>query len=139
MKKITLFVIAVCSICLALSVTAKQPLKADTITISDQNHMYTKLDINKQTLKALIEAYEDLPKTQQVNVPIDWDTAVTITYVHDDQISATVAIDARGVFQTKDGVSAAEYDDDAHAFYMLARELFEAVHYGNDYVMCAAC
>ena len=134
-----LLLLAVCSIGLVLTVTAKQPLQADAIMIGYQHHIYTEPNIDKQTIEALVEAYEDLPKTQKIEATIDWDTAVTVTYIDDDQISATVVIDARGVFQTKDGVSTTEYDDDARAFYMRALQLFEAVHRGDETFICDAC
>lgn len=62
---------------------------------------YNKVD--KKTVQSLVKAYNQLTDSRQTNQQINFEKAITITFIYNDQISGILVIDDKGVFHLSDG------------------------------------
>lgn len=99
---ITLIVILFVSGCNTHSV---KNIKADYFNIGLGQSLYEGYNkVEKETVQSLVKAYNQIEYIGQTNEEINYDQAITITFIHNDQISGILVIDEKGVFHTRDHV-----------------------------------
>ena len=55
-------------------------------------------------LRSLVDAYNDIEYIRQTSQQINFEKAITITFIYNDQISGVLVIDEKGIFHLRDGV-----------------------------------
>ncbi|MGE7982160.1 hypothetical protein [Solibacillus sp. NPDC093137] len=79
------------------------PIKADYFDIGYGQSLYEGLNkVDKETVQSLVKAYNQIEDSGQTNVEIDYDKALTIHFIYNDQISGTLVIDDMGIFHLGD-------------------------------------
>ncbi len=79
-------------------------IKADYFDIGFGQSMYEgKNKVKKETAQSLVNAYNQIEYVGQTNKEINYDKAITITFIYNDQISGVLVVDDQGVFQLRDG------------------------------------
>ncbi|WP_339198928.1 hypothetical protein MKY27_06990 [Solibacillus sp. FSL R5-0449] len=74
-------------------------IKADYFDIGYGQSMfegYNKVD--EKTVQSLVKEYNQIKDIEQTNEEINYDKAVTIHFIYNDQISGSLVIDNKGVF-----------------------------------------
>lgn len=79
-------------------------IKADYFDIGFGQSVYEGYDkVDKETVQSLVKSYNQIEYSGQTNQQINYEKAITITFVYNDQISGILVIDDKGIFQLKDG------------------------------------
>ncbi|MGJ7910122.1 hypothetical protein [Neobacillus sp. LXY-1] len=60
--------------------------------------------MEKDTVQSLVDPYNDIKYIRQTNQQINYEKAITITFIYNDQISGTLVIDDKGIFSLSDSV-----------------------------------
>lgn len=71
---------------------------------------YNKVD--KETVQSLVKAYNQLEFIGQTNQQINYEKAITIRFIYDDQISGILVLDDKGIFQLRDGTEKYQINSD---------------------------
>lgn len=80
-------------------------IKADYFDISLGQSLYSGDKIvENETVKSLVDAYNNIEYIGRTNEQINFEKAITIAFVNNDQISGTLVIDDKGIFQLNDSV-----------------------------------
>lgn len=79
-------------------------IKADYFNIGFGQSMYEgKNKVGKETVQSIVKAYNQIEYVGQTNEEINYDKAITITFIYNDKISGVFVLDDQGVFQLGDG------------------------------------
>lgn len=99
-------------------------IKADYVDIGFGQSLYDGYNkVEKETVQSLVKAYNQLESVGQTNKEINYEKAITIIFVSNDQISGTLVIDDKGVFHTSDEVENYQIDSD-NDIYEQAVEIY---------------
>lgn len=80
-------------------------IKADYFDIGLGQSLYSGYKkVEQETVQSLVDAYNQIEYVGQTNQQINYEKAITITFVYNDQISGTLAIDDKGIFHLNDRV-----------------------------------
>lgn len=80
-------------------------IKADYFDIGFGQSLYEGYSkVDEETVQSLVKAYNAIEISGQTNQPINYDQAITITFIHNDQISGAIVLDDKGVFQLHDSI-----------------------------------
>jgi hypothetical protein len=78
-------------------------IKADYFNISFGQNIYEGLNkVDKDTVDALVKAYNQIEYSGNTDQPINYEKAITITFIYNDQISGSLVVDDKGVFHLSD-------------------------------------
>lgn len=107
--------------------TSVNQIKADYFNIGYGQSWYEGYSkVDKETVQSLVEAYNQIEYSGQTNEEIDYDKAVTIQFIYNDQISGILVIDNMGVFHLRN--SSSNYQIDANNdIYEKALEIYKEV------------
>src|SRR4051812_42061621 len=79
-------------------------IKADYFDIGFGQSLYEGYNkVDQETVQSLVDAYNQIKYIGQTNQQINYDKAITITFIYNDQISGTLTIDDKGIFHLSDG------------------------------------
>ncbi|OIJ10858.1 hypothetical protein BKP37_17135 [Anaerobacillus alkalilacustris] len=99
------FIVMVCLVLNGCSDNTVKKIKADYFDIGLGQSFYNGYNkVEEETVQSLVGAYNQIKYTGQTNLQINYDKAITITFVYNDQISGVLVIDNKGVFHLRDGV-----------------------------------
>lgn len=74
-------------------------IKADYFDIGYGQSMYVGYNkVDEKTVQSLVKEYNQIKDIEQTNEEINYDKAVTIHFIYNDQISGSLVIDNKGVF-----------------------------------------
>ena len=59
--------------------------------------------MDQETVQSLVDAYNQIKYIGQTNQQINYEKAITIAFIYNDQISGTLVIDDKGIFHLSDG------------------------------------
>lgn len=78
-------------------------IKADYFDIGFGDSLYFGHNkVDNETVQSLVKAYNQIEYSGQTNQEINYEKAITITFIYNDQISGTLVIDDKGLFHIKD-------------------------------------
>lgn len=78
-------------------------IKADYFDISFGQNLYEGFNkVDKETVDSLVKAYNQIEVSGKTDQPINYEKAITITFIHNDQISGSLVLDDKGVFHLSD-------------------------------------
>lgn len=102
-------------------------IKADYFDIDFGQSLYEGFNkVDKKTVQSLVEAYNQIEHSGQTNQQINYEKAITITFIYNDQISGTLVIDDKGIFHLSD--SAENYQiEPNNVIYEQAIEIYKDV------------
>jgi len=79
-------------------------IKADYFNIGFGQSLYEGYNkVDQETVQSLVDAYNQIEYIGQTNEQINYEKAITITFIYNDQISGTLMIDDKGIFHPNDG------------------------------------
>lgn len=99
-------------------------ITADSIDIGYGNRIYTDPQLDDKTIDALVASYNDLTYDHETSEELNYENAMTLIFVANDQISGTLVIDDHGVFEVKGSSSRYELTD-GHDVYTQALDVFQ--------------
>lgn len=127
MKKVVLFIVLVLGnwiVINSLNNNAVKKIKADYIDIGYSNSLYEGKDkLDGDTVQYLVDEYNKLEYLTS-SEDINFDKAITVTFVHNDQISAQLVIDDKGDFQAADKIETYRIDK-GNDIYKIALKNYE--------------
>lgn len=98
---VILFVFLIISGCNSSSV---KQIKADYFDIGFGQSLYGGYNkVDKETVQSLVKAYNQIEHIGQTSQQINYEKAISITFIYNDQISGVLVIDDKGVFHLSDG------------------------------------
>lgn len=102
-------------------------IKADYFDIEFGQSLYEGYNkVDKETVQSLVKAYNQIEYSGQTNEEINYDKAITITFIYNDQISGALVIDDKGIFHLSD--SAENYQIESNNdIYEQAIEIYNDV------------
>lgn len=99
-------------------------IKADYFDIGLGQSLYSGYDkVEKETVQSLVDAYNDIKYIGQTNQQINYEKAITITFIYNDQISGTLVIDDKGIFNLSDGVENYQIEPN-NDIYKVAKDIY---------------
>ena len=99
-------------------------IKADTIDIGFGQSLYNGSNkVDQETVQSLVNSYNEIEYIGQTSEEINYDKAISITFIHNDQISGILVIDDNGVCHVKDGQDNYEIEP-SNEIYEQAKEVF---------------
>lgn len=109
----------------SLNNDAVKKIKADYIDIGYSNSLYEGKDkLDENTVQSLVDEYNKLEYLSQSSEDINFDKAITVTFVHNDQISAQLVIDDKGNFRAGDKIETYRIDKE-NDIYKEALKIYE--------------
>ena len=102
-------------------------IKADYFNIGFGQSLYEGYNkVDKKTVQSLVKAYNQIEYSGQTNQQINYEKAITITFIYNDQIPGTIVIDDKGIFHLSD--SAENYQiEPNNDIYKQAIEIYNDV------------
>ena len=102
-------------------------IKADYFDIGFGQSLYEGYNkVDKKTVQSLVKAYNQIEYSGQRNQQINYEKALTITFIYNDQISGTLVIDDKGIFHLSN--SSGNYQiDPNNDIYEQAIEIYNDV------------
>lgn len=102
-------------------------IKADYFDIGFGQCLYEGYNkVDKETVQSLVKMYNQIEYIEQTNQQINYDKAITITFIYNDQISGTLVMDDKGIFHLSN--SAENYQIEPNTdIYEQALELYNDV------------
>ncbi len=105
MKKfssISIIFIAIFILCFALTGCGNnnkvKEITAESFTISYGKSIYTAKDkVDQDTIDSLVKKYNDIKLVGTTKQEINYDEAITIIFINNDQISGQVTVDDQGI------------------------------------------
>ncbi|WP_223702071.1 hypothetical protein [Sutcliffiella deserti] len=80
-------------------------IKADYFDIGLGESLYSGYDkVEQDTVQSLVDAYNQIEYIRQTNQQINYDKAITVTFIFNDQISGMLVLDDKGIFQLNDSL-----------------------------------
>ncbi|MCG3086712.1 hypothetical protein [Sporosarcina cyprini] len=78
-------------------------IKADYFDIGFGQSVYEGYNkVDEETVQTLVKAYNQIEYRGQTNQQINYEKAITIKFIYNDQISGFLVIDDKGVFHLRD-------------------------------------
>ena len=104
-KLLLMFVISIVFLTLSgCNNNSVKKIKADYFDIGFGQSLYEGYNkVDQETVQSLVDAYNQIKYIGQTNQQINYDKAITITFIYNDQISGTLTIDDKGIFHLSDG------------------------------------
>lgn len=97
---VILFVFLIVSGCNNSSV---KQIKADYFDIGFGQSLYEGFNkVDKKTVQSLVKSYNQIEYIGQTNQQINYEKAISITFIYNDKISGALVIDDKGVFHLSD-------------------------------------
>ena len=116
----TLFISIILTMFLSVSAcrdNSVKKIKADYLEIGLGQSLYSGYNkLERETVQSLTDAYNDIEYIGQTSNQINFENAITVTFIYKDQISGVLVIDEKGIFQLRDGVE--NYQIDPIMIYM---------------------
>ncbi|ARK31364.1 hypothetical protein [Halalkalibacter krulwichiae] len=82
-----------------------EKIKADYFDIGLGQSLYSGYNkVEQETVQSFVDAYNQIEYIGQTNQQINYDKAITITFVFNDQISGMLVLDDKGIFHLHDNV-----------------------------------
>lgn len=104
MDKITIFILillALAFVLVGISDSVFKTLKVDYIDIGLGEDFYEgKGKISTKNAISLMKAYQDIEFSETTTDEIDYESAITITFINNDQIKGYIIIDENGLFES---------------------------------------
>lgn len=102
-------------------------IKADYFNIGYGQSWYEGNNkVDNETVQSLVKAYNQIEYSQQTNEEIDYNKAITIQFIYNDQISGILVINDKGIFHLRN--SSGNYQIDANNnIYENALEIYKEV------------
>ena len=102
-------------------------IKADYFDIGFGQSLYEGYNkVGKETVQSLVKAYNQIEYSGQTNQEVNYEKAITITFICNDQVSGTLVIDDKGIFHLSD--SAENYQIESNNdIYEQAIEIYNDV------------
>nr|WP_222439468.1 hypothetical protein [Sporosarcina sp. BP05] len=102
-------------------------IKADYFDIGFGQSLYEGYNkVDKETVQSLVKAYNQIEYSGQTNQEINYEKAITITFIYNDQISSILVMDDKGIFHLSD--SAENYQIESNNdIYEQAIEIYNDV------------
>ncbi|MDG5471317.1 hypothetical protein P6709_06125 [Jeotgalibacillus sp. ET6] len=102
-------------------------IKADYFDIGFGQSLYQGYEkVDKETVQSLVKAYNQIEFVGHTSQEINYDKAITITFIHNDQISGILVIDDKGIFQLNDDMNHYQIESD-NEVYEQAIEIYNDV------------
>jgi hypothetical protein len=102
-------------------------IKADYFDIGFGQSLYEGYNkVDKETVQSLVKAYNQIVYTGKTNQQINYEKAITITFIYNDQISGSLVIDDKGVFHLSNSVENYQIDPN-NDIYEQAIEIYNDV------------
>ena len=99
-------------------------IKADYFDIGLGQSLYSGYNkVEKETVQSLVDAYNEIEYIGQTNQQINYEKAINITFIYNDQISGSLVIDDKGIFQLSDSVENYQIEPN-HDIYEQAIEIY---------------
>ena len=99
-------------------------IKADYFDIGLGKSLYSGYNkVEKETVQSLVDAYNEIEYIGQTNQQINYEKAINITFIYNDQISGTLVIDDKGIFHLSDSVENYQIEPN-HDIYEQAIEIY---------------
>lgn len=135
MDKITIFLLILMAVAFVLAGIGDNVVnsaKVDYIDIGLGEDFYDgKNKISTETARTLMEAYHEIEFSETTTAEIDYESAITITFIYADKIKGYIIIDQNGLFESNYTMN--KYGDTHRAinqddkFYKLALETYEEI------------
>lgn len=78
-------------------------IEADYFDISYGQSLYEGFGkVDQETVQSLVEAYKGIEYIGETSQQLNYDKAITIKFIRDDQISGTLVMDDKGIFHLND-------------------------------------
>ena len=110
----TLFISIILTMFLSVSACSDnsvKEIKADYFDIGLGQSLYSGYNkLEQETVQSLVDAYNDIEYIGQTSNQINFENAITVTFIHKDQISGVLVIDEKGIFHLRDGVENYQID-----------------------------
>lgn len=101
-------------------------IKADDFDIGYGNSLYTDYEADQKIIQSLINAYNSIEFIGETSEEMNYETAISVTFIYKDQISDMIIIDDEGVFHTNDlTVNHKMHPDDP--FYEIALQIYKDI------------
>ncbi|WP_105616425.1 outer membrane protein assembly factor BamD [Vallitalea okinawensis] len=110
MKRNIFIMIAILTLCLSITACGNaenivKKIDADDFTISYGKSIYQAKDkLEQKNIDILIENYNKITLDGTTNQEINYDNAITIIFINNDQISGQVTIDDKGICRIDDNI-----------------------------------
>lgn len=101
-------------------------LKADDFDIGLGKNYYTEHEVDEKTVQTLVDAFNSMEVIGEISEEINFDKAISVNFIYKDQISNTITIDDKGIFQTKDYPTNHQLHPD-DPFYEIALKIYKEV------------
>ncbi len=102
-------------------------IKADYFDIGFGQSLYEGYNkVDKETVQSLVDAYNQIKYIGQTNQQINFEKAITITFINNDKISGALVIDDMGIFHLSDGSETYQIDPN-NDIYEQAIEIYNDV------------
>jgi hypothetical protein len=128
--KKSLFISTILVVFLIVSSCSNQSvkkIKADYFDIGLGQSLYSGYNkVEQETIQSLVDAYNNIEYIGQTNQQINYEKAITITFIYNDQISGTLVIDDKGVFHLSNGAENYQIVPN-HDIYEQALEIYNDV------------
>ncbi|MBW8348017.1 hypothetical protein K0H71_01000 [Bacillus sp. IITD106] len=99
-------------------------IKADYVDIGFGQSLYEGYNkVDKETVQSLVDAYNQIEYIGQTNEQMDYEKAITVSFIHNDQISGTLMIDHKGIFHLGDGTENYQIEPNSN-IYEQALEIY---------------
>lgn len=100
-------------------------IKADYIDIGLGQSLYSGIHkVDKETVQSLVDAYNQIEYIGHTNEKINYQKAISITFIYNDQISGSLVIDDKGIFQTSNRVENYQIES-TNDIYDRAKKIYE--------------
>ena len=102
-------------------------IKADYFDIGFGQSLYEGYNkVDKETVQTLVNAYNQIEYSGQTNQQINYEKAITITFIYNDQISGILVIDDKGIFHLRDSSENYQIEPN-NDIYEQAMEIYNVV------------
>lgn len=106
-------------------------IKAEYFDISFGQSIYTGFNkVKQETVQQLVDAYNDIKYIGQTNQQINYEKAIAIHFIYNDQISGTLVIDDKGIFHLWDSTVNYQIEPN-NKIYEQAIEVFNELKLNN--------
>ncbi|MCM3637151.1 hypothetical protein M3152_05395 [Sporosarcina luteola] len=121
------FILSVFFIVSGCNGNSVKQIKADYFDIGFGQSLYEGYNkVDKETVQSLVKAYNEIEYSGQTNQQINYEKAVTLTFIYNDQISSSLVIDDKGIFHLNDGAGNYQIEP-SNEIYKQAREIYKDV------------
>lgn len=133
MKNILFVSLCVFTFCLSgCADNSVKQIKADYIDIGFGDSLYHgEGKIDEETLQSIVEAYNAIEYTEKTSQEINYENAITVTFVYKDKNSEIIVIDENGIFENKYKTQKYGFDyrlvNSNSDFYKLALKIYEDI------------